>query len=169
MATPNSQNSEPVVAKSSKRPTRIITKVTPHMPAHLLAERWFLIDASDAVVGRLAVVIAKLLMGKDLPSYNPGVDAKTNVIVINAGGVRFTGNKHEDKQYVRHTGYLGGLKVTTPKRVLEGKQPEEVLRKAVYGMVPKNKLRHNLMDRLKLYNTAEHPHGGQQPVVITLK
>ena len=113
MSSQNSQNPE-----AAKRVTKVVKKTTPHMPAHELAERWFIIDAEGAVVGRIATSIAKLLMGKDLPSFNGGVDAKTNVIVINAGKVRFSGNKFEDKQYFHHTGYLSGLKTTTPMSLI---------------------------------------------------
>lgn len=138
------------------------------MPSHQLTERWLLIDANNLVVGRLATKIAVMLMGKDLATYNPAVDSKTNVIVINSEKVRFTGNKTADKKYYKHTGYLGSLKETTPERIFEGKKPETVLEKAVYGMLPKNKLRPVMMERLRLYVGSDHPHAGQSPVEVKI-
>ena len=138
------------------------------MPAQTLPERWFLVDATDKIVGRAATTIAKLLMGKDQPSYNPAVAAKTNVIVINAEKVKFSGKKISDKTYYKHTGYLGGVRATTPERLLEGKQPESVLERAIYGMLPKNKLRHVMMGRLRVFAGDTHPHGGQNPIPFSL-
>ncbi len=150
-----------------KREGRARSLSTDHMPSHKLTERWFLVDATGATAGRLATKIAHLLMGKDLASYNHAVDAKTNVIVINSGQIKFTGDKMGDKMYYKHRGYFGSLKSTTPEKILEGKHPERVLESAIYGMLPKNKLRHVMMKRLKLYPTSEHPHTAQTPVTIT--
>jgi large subunit ribosomal protein L13 len=132
------------------------------------AERpWVLVDAKDQVVGRAASCIANLLRGKHLPSYTPNVDAGDFVVVINAAKVRFTGNKLEDKEYHRHTGYFGGLKTVTAEKQLE-KHPERILRDAVWGMLPKNTLSRQLIKKLKIYPGAEHPHGAQAPTEIDL-
>lgn len=143
-------------------------KATKHIPSHELPERWFLVDVKDQVVGRAAVKIAKLLMGKDNATFNRAVDAKTNVVVINAKYVKFTGKKLTDKIYTRHTGYPGGIRTKTPIQLLEGKQATEVLRHAIAGMLPKNKLQNKALDRLKIYAEAEHKHGGQNPVEVKL-
>ncbi|OGB73391.1 50S ribosomal protein L13 [candidate division Kazan bacterium RIFCSPHIGHO2_01_FULL_44_14] len=142
-------------------------KATPHIPSHQLPERWFLVDAKDRVLGRLATGIAKLLMGKDMPQFNGAVDAKTNVIVVNAETVKLTGNKLLAKTYSRHSGYPGGLKTRTAQQLID-QHPTRVLEHAVDGMLPKNKLRHVLMNRLKIYAGAEHPHVGQQPKPVNI-
>ena len=142
-------------------------KSTPHIQSHQLPDRWFLVDADGRVLGRLATGIAKLLMGKDRPQFNRAVDAKTNVVVVNASAVKLTGNKLAQKLYHRHSGYTGGLKTKTAQALLVG-QPTRVLEKAVAGMLPKNKLRYVMLNRLKIYAGADHPHIGQQPTAITL-
>ena len=147
---------------------RSSSRVTPHMPSHLLAERWFLVDAKDQVLGRLAVKIAKLLMGKDNASFNRAVEAKTNVIVVNAKYIKLTGNKLSGKVYLSHTGYPGGLKAKTASEVLSGSRPTEVVRHAVAGMLPKNKLQNVALGRLKIYAETEHPHAGQNPISVKL-
>lgn len=144
------------------------TKSTPHIPSHKLPERWLLVDAKDKVLGRAATKIAILLMGKDNATYGPSVDAKTNVIVINAEQVKLSGKKLEDKKYHRHSGYLGSVKTKTPADIFASSKPQEVLEKAVHGMLPKNKLRPVMMDRLKLYVGGEHPHTAQKPVEVTI-
>ncbi len=143
-------------------------KATPHIPSQELPERWFVADAKDAVLGRLAVKIARLLMGKDQASFNRAVEAKTNVVVINAGEIKLTGNKLANKIYTSHTTYPGGLKTKTAGEVLSGKNPGEVIRHAVAGMLPKNKLHNKLMGRLKIYTSASHPHAGQNPVSVRI-
>lgn len=143
-------------------------KATAHISEKQLPERWFLIDATDKVVGKLATKIAILLMGKDNATFGPSVDAKTNVVVINSEAIKLTGNKLTDKLYYRHTGYLGSTRSKTPENILASSKPYEVLEKAVYGMLPKNKLRHVMMDRLKLYVGGEHPHAGQAPVEVKI-
>lgn len=144
-------------------------KATAHIPAHMIEDRWLLVDARNMVVGRVATQIARLLMGKDKATFNKAVDAKTNVVVINTKDVKFTGKKFDDKEYHYHTGYMGGLKTTTPARVMAGKFPERVLEHAVHGMLPKNKLSNIMKGRLYLYNEAEHPHAGQNPIPYTVK
>ena len=131
-------------------------------PAEVVKD-WHIIDAENLVVGRLAAIIANLLRGKHKPSYTPHVDCGDHVVVINADKVRFTGNKAETKRYYRHTGYVGGIKETSPAKVLEGRFPERVLEKAVERMVPRGPLGRDQMRALHLYAGTEHPHEGQQP------
>lgn len=148
--------------------SRILKKATEHMPSHKLAERWFIADANGQILGRFAVKIARLLMGKDQASFNRAVEAKTNVIVINAELVKLTGNKLAGKIYTTHTTYPGGLNTKTAGQILAGNNPGEVVRHAVAGMLPKNKLHNKLLDRLKIYTGDKHPHSGQNPVKIDL-
>ena len=129
-------------------------------------KKWHLIDADGLVVGRLAVIIANHLRGKHKPSYTPHVDCGDHVVVINADKVKFTGNKTQDKKYYKHTGYAGGIKETTPAKILEGRFPERVLEKAVERMVPRGPLGRQQMKALHLYAGTEHPHDGQKPAVL---
>jgi large subunit ribosomal protein L13 len=128
---------------------------------------WVLVDADGRNLGRLASRIAEVLIGKNKPAYTPGVDVGDFVVVLNAQGVVVTGNKLEDKMYYRHTGYPGGLKEMNLKRMLE-KNPGEVLRLAVWGMVPHNRYGRALMKKLKIYAGTEHPHEAQQPKPLEL-
>jgi large subunit ribosomal protein L13 len=127
-------------------------------------KKWHLIDADGLVVGRLATIVANLLRGK--PSYTPHVDCGDHVVIVNAGKVRFTGRKLEQKEYHRHTGYPGGLKSVTAGKVLEGRFPERVLEKAIERMIPRGPLGRQQMRSLHLYNGTEHPHGGQSPEIL---
>lgn len=129
-------------------------------------KKWVLIDAEGLVVGRLAALIATRLKGKHKPVYTPHVDCGDNVIVVNAEKVVLTGNKREDKEYFRHTGYPGGIKSTTPKRILEGKFPERVIELAVERMLRRGPLQRKLMRNLKIYKGAEHPHAAQTPTPL---
>ncbi|RLD97736.1 MAG: 50S ribosomal protein L13 [Aquificota bacterium] len=129
--------------------------------------QWYVVDAKDKVVGRLASRIAMILMGKHKPHYTPHVDTGDFVVVINASRVRFTGKKWEQKCYYRHSGYPGGLKVRRAKDLLE-KRPEEILRHAVKGMLPKNNLGRRLLRKLKIYPRETHPHEAQKPVKLEL-
>ncbi len=129
--------------------------------------RWYVVDAKDKVVGRLASRIAMVLMGKHKPHYTPHLDTGDFVVVINASRVRFTGRKWEQKCYYRHSGYPGGLKVKRAREVLE-KNPEEILRHAVRGMLPKNHLGRKLLKKLKIYPGEAHPHQAQQPEQLEL-
>lgn len=128
---------------------------------------WVLVDANDQNLGRLATRIAELLIGKNKPTYTPGVDTGDFVVVINAERVTVTGNKLEDKKYYRHTGYPGGIRETNLKTMLQ-RNPDRVLRAAVWGMVPHNKLGRALMKKLKIYAGHEHPHDAQQPKTLDL-
>ena len=123
---------------------------------------WFVIDAQDQVLGRLATRVATVLRGKHKPTFTPHVDTGDYVVVINAANVKLTGNKLDAKKYRRYSGFIGGLKSSTAREVLE-KDPTRVLRQAVKGMLPKNKLGSALISKLKIYPGAEHPHAGQQP------
>lgn len=127
---------------------------------------WHLVDADGKVVGRLATRIAMVLRGKHKPVFTPHADAGDFVVVVNADKVRFTGGKLDQKMYYRHSGYMGGLKATSARQMLK-KKPEEVLRHAVRGMLPKNSLGRQLLKKLKIYAGAEHPHEAQQPQPLT--
>jgi large subunit ribosomal protein L13 len=132
-------------------------------------KKWVLIDAEGVVLGRLATIVAKILRGKDKPTFTPHMDMGDNVIVINAGKVQMTGRKREDKRYYWHTGYPGGIKSRTARQVLEGAHPERVIVKAVERMISRNRLGKQQMTNLRVYAGAEHPHAGQAPVLLDLK
>lgn len=126
---------------------------------------WLLIDAKEKTLGRLASNIATRLRGKNKPEYTPSVDTGDFVVVINVEQVGITGNKATDKVYYRHSGYPGGLKTATFNEVI-ARQPEQVLRRAVKGMLPKGPLGRQMMTKLKIYSGSEHPHSAQQPQKI---
>jgi large subunit ribosomal protein L13 len=128
-------------------------------------KEWLLIDATDLVLGRLASQVAILLRGKRKPNFTPHVDCGDNVIVVNAEKIRLTGKKLTDKVYVRHTGYPGGQRFSTPKELLNRK-PFAVVEEAVRGMLPKNRLGAELFRNLHVYAGAEHPHQAQSPKQI---
>ena len=130
-----------------------------------LSHDWYLIDANGQTLGRLATQIATLVMGKQKPSFSPHVDGGDNVVVINAAKITVTGNKLESKQYHRHSGYPGGLTSTTLAEQLV-KNPSKVIEAAVAGMLPKNRLQDDRMNRLKVYPGADHPHAGQTPKTL---
>ena len=123
---------------------------------------WLLVDAEDMVLGRLATQVAAILRGKTKPQYTPHVDTGDFVIVINAEKIRVTGNKTTDKEYYRHTGHPGGLKMETFQEAI-AKHPERVIEKAVRGMLPKNTLGREMAKKLKVYAGPEHPHAAQKP------
>lgn len=129
-------------------------------------KQWILIDAEGLVVGRLASLIALRLKGKHRAIYTPHVDCGDNIVVINAEKVVFSGKKLMDKQYHHHTGYPGGIKTTTPKRLLEGKFPERVIVNAVERMLKRGPLQRKLMGNLKVYKGSEHPHEAQKPTPL---
>ena len=129
--------------------------------------KWYLVDARDEVLGRLATRISILLSGKNNPQYTPHVDTGSFVIVINAKDVRLTGRKLEQKIYYRYTGYPGGLKQVTAGKLLE-KHPDRLIIKAVKGMMPKNSLGRSMFKKLKVYAGPEHPHEAQKPKAISL-
>ena len=123
---------------------------------------WFVIDAEDQILGRLATRIATALRGKHKPTFTPHVDTGDYVVVINAEKIKLTGNKLEAKEYYRYSGYMGGLKVKTAGQLLE-EHPERIIHQAVKGMLPKNRLAREVIKKLKVYAGTEHPHDGQQP------
>jgi len=133
----------------------------------LAARRWFIIDADGRVVGRIATKIADVLRGKHKATFTPHVDTGDFVVVVNASKVRLTGAKLTDKVYHRHTGYPGGVRRTTASRMLD-ERPERVLRTAIVGMLPKNRLGRRLATKLKIYRGAEHPHAAQKPEALAL-
>ncbi|EFI35070.1 ribosomal protein L13 [Desulfonatronospira thiodismutans ASO3-1] len=126
---------------------------------------WYVVDAQDKILGRLATRIATKLRGKDKPEFAPHMDMGDFVVVVNAQQIKVTGDKLEQKKYYYHTGYPGGIKENSLDRMLQ-KKPEEVIRKAVGRMLPKNKLGRKLLKKLKVYSGPEHPHAAQQPKVI---
>ncbi len=130
-------------------------------------QRWFVIDATDKVVGRLAVQIANILRGKHRPEYTPHVDTGEFVIVINAEKVRFTGRKLDTQTYNWYTRYPGGYKTATARQWLE-KHPERILLEAVKRMVPRNRLGRQQMTKLKIYAGPNHPHQAQQPTELKI-
>lgn len=129
--------------------------------------RWYVVDATDQVLGRLAARIARVLIGKHKPVYTPHVDTGDYVVVLNAGRVKVTGNKKDTKVYQRYTRYPGGLKEIPMRRMLE-RHPERVLREAVRRMLPKNPLARRQLLKLKLYAGDTHPHQAQNPEPLTL-
>ena len=130
---------------------------------------WFVVDATNAVLGRLATRVARILIGKDKPSFTPYLDSGDHVVVINADKIRMTGNKVEQKEYYSHSGYPGGFKAAPAKRVREAK-PEWVVREAIVGMLPKNKLRARRAKKLRVYCDASGlaRHTGQKPQALAV-
>jgi len=128
--------------------------------------RWFVVDAQGKILGRLASRIAMVLRGKNKPEFTPHLDTGDFVVVVNADQVTLTGKKLDQKMYYRHSGYMGGIKETSARQLLK-KKPEEVLRHAVRGMLPKNSLGRHQLKKLKIYIGSEHPHESQQPVPLT--
>jgi len=131
-------------------------------------KRWFLVDANEAILGRLATRIAMVLRGKHKPLYTPYLDAGDFIVVVNAEKVKLTGNKIDQKTYERYSGYSGGLKVVNARTMLQ-KKPEELIRLAVRGMLPKNTLGRRMLKKLKVYKGSEHPHVSQKPEPLELK
>jgi large subunit ribosomal protein L13 len=130
-------------------------------------KEWVLVDAENEILGRLSSKVAKMIRGKHKTNFTPHVDCGDNVIVINAEKIRLTGKKMEEKEYVRHTGYPGGQRFTSPKELLK-KNPSAIIEKAVKGMLPKNRLGSQLFGNLYVYVGPEHPHEAQQPKEIKL-
>ena len=130
-------------------------------------KEWFVVDAKDEVLGRLASKVAFILRGKHKPSFTPHVDCGDNVIVVNAEKIKLTGNKMFKKQYIRHTGYPGGQRTQTPEDLLS-KKPEAVVEKAVKGMLPKSRLGSAIFNNLYVFAGENHPHEAQQPKKLDL-
>lgn len=151
-----------IVSTKQKQKVDSLSYKTISANAATVTKQWYVVDATDVVLGRLSSQIAKILRGKNKPSYTPHVDCGDNVIVINADKVRLTGKKMTDKVYVRHTDYPGGQRFTTPREYL-AKKPEFLIEKAIKGMLPKTRLGSTIFGNLHVYAAAEHPHTAQTP------
>jgi large subunit ribosomal protein L13 len=130
--------------------------------------KWYIIDASDKILGRMASQIAKVLRGKHKPEYTPHADVGDYVIVINASKIKVTGNKEQNKMYYRHSGFPGGIKERTLEKQRE-KDPTEIIELAIKGMLPKNPLGRSMLSKLKVYKGVDHPHIAQQPTNLHLE
>mgnify|MGYP001105923447 CR=1 FL=1 len=140
---------------------------TPFASKGEVERKWYLVDAKDAILGRLAAKIATYLLGKNKPTFTPNADTGDFIVVVNADKVRLTGKKLDNKIYYRHSGYPGGLKAMTAKERLS-KKPEEVIIDAVWGMLPKGRLGRAMLKKLKVYRGPEHPHKAQKPEILSL-
>jgi large subunit ribosomal protein L13 len=132
-----------------------------------ISQEWYVVDATNKTLGRLSTAIANRLRGKHKPEYTPHVDTGDYIVVVNAEKVRVTGNKKTDKIYHHHTGYPGGIKSITFDKLID-KAPEQVIEKAVKGMMPKNKLSRSMLSKLKIYAGSAHPHSAQQPTPLEI-
>lgn len=130
-----------------------------------IEQRWYLFDAKDVVLGRLATKVATCLRGKNKPVFTPNVDTGDFVVIVNAEKIKLTGKKLDEKIYYHHSGYIGGIKASTARERLK-KDPEDVIRDAVWGMLPKNRLGRAMLKKLKVYKGPAHPHTAQQPKII---
>ena len=140
--------------------------MTPFIKKKEIKNDWYIINAENAVVGRLAAYISKVLRGKNKATFNPHLDNGDFVVVTNIEKMKFSGNKLEEKIYYRHTGHPGGLKEMTPKRLQDKNKTQEILRLAVKRMLPGGVLAKKQMTKLKIYTGEDHPHGVQDPKVI---
>lgn len=136
-------------------------------PVNEIEKSWYVVNAEDKVLGRLAAEIAHRLRGKHKPSYSTFIDNGDFIVVTNADKIRLTGNKWDDKIYYHHTGYIGGIKSKSAKEMMDS-HPTDLLMKAVKGMLPKNKLGRAQLKKLKIYTGNEHPHAAQQPVELDI-
>ncbi len=133
-----------------------------------IQRKWYVVDANGVVLGRLAAEISKLLRGKHKPNYVTNLDCGDYVVVINADKVKLTGKKLTDKKYFKHTGWIGGIKETTPAKILAGNFPERVIIKAVERMISRNPMGRQQMTKLKVYAGENHPHTAQNPEVLDI-
>ena len=140
---------------------------TPFPSKNDMPRNWYVLDAQDVVLGRLATKVAMMLMGKHKPIYTPFIDTGDHVVIVNAEKVRLTGHKEEDKMYRHHTGYPGGLKERTAKKMRQVR-PQRMIELAVQGMLPKSKLGKQMYRKLNVYAGPKHPHQAQQPADLTL-
>jgi large subunit ribosomal protein L13 len=134
----------------------------------LKGRKWWLVDASDKTVGRLATRIASVLKGKHKPSYTPSLDTGDFIVVVNAGKARFTGKKETDKVFFSHTMHPGGKKLTPMNKIRQGKHPEDLVLNAVRRMLPRNALGRQMLTKLKVYASDKHPHAAQKPEQLPL-
>ena len=144
----------------------MLTRQTTSLKPADVNKAWVLIDADGLVLGRLATLVANHLRGKHKAQFTPHVDCGDHVVIINAEKIRVTGAKAEQKVFYWHTGYAGGIKETSPAKILEGRFPERVLEKAVERMIPRGPLGRQQMRNLRIFAGTEHPHEGQSPEVI---
>ena len=151
--------------KATKKENKMQKSTRPVNPGD--SRKWFLVDAKDQVLGRLAVVVANKLRAKDSPSFDPSVDAGAFVVVVNAAQVKLTGKKEEQKEYQRYSGYRDGLKRFSAA-TMRAKHPDRMIKEAVWGMLPKNTIARKMMTRLKVFAGAEHTHAAQKPETIKL-
>jgi len=140
--------------------------MTPFIKKKDIKKDWYIIDAQNAVVGRLAAYISKVLRGKNKPTFNPHMDNGDFVVVTNIDKIKFTGKKFSDKIYYRHTGHPGGIKESTPLSLTEKNKTEDILKLAVKRMLPGGPLAKKQLTKLKIYNGDKHPHDVQQPMII---
>jgi len=140
--------------------------MTPFIKNKDIKKDWYIIDAQNAVVGRLAAYISKVLRGKNKPTYNPHIDNGDFVVVTNIDKIKFTGKKFENKKYYRHTGHPGGIKESTPSFLKEKNKTEDILKLAVKRMLPGGPLAKKQLTKLKIYNGEKHPHDVQKPKII---
>ncbi len=136
-------------------------------PVNEIEKKWYLVNAENKILGRLATQIASHLRGKHKPTYSTFIDNGDFVVVTNADKIQLTGNKWEDKKYYRHTGYIGGIKEQNAEELMK-KHPTEMLYKAVKGMLPKNSLGRAQLKKLKIYAGSDHPHAAQQPTALDI-
>lgn len=130
-------------------------------------KKWYIVDATDKVLGRIATEIAVILRGKNKPTFTPHMDMGDYVVVINCDKVRLTGNKESQKEYIHHTGYIGHLRRVPYTKIME-KNPKRILTEAVAGMIPRNRLKKHVMAKLNVYAGDEHPHSGQNPITLNI-
>ena len=140
--------------------------MTPFIKKKEIKKNWYIINAQNVAVGRLAAYISKVLRGKNKPTYNPHIDNGDFVVVTNIDKIKFTGKKFTNKKYYRHTGHPGGIKVSTPYLLKEKSKTEEILKLAVKRMLPGGPLAKKQLTKLKIYNGEKHPHDVQQPKII---
>ncbi len=143
--------------------------MTPFVKKNEIKKDWYLIDAQNAAVGRLAAFISKVLRGKNKPTYNPHIDNGDFVIVTNIDKIKFSGKKFKDKKYFKHTGHPGGLKETTPLYLKENNKTQEILKLAVKRMLPSGPLAKKQLTKLKIYSGENHPHEIQKPKIINFE
>ncbi len=143
--------------------------MTPFIKKKEIKKDWYIINAQDAVVGRLAAFISKVLRGKNKASFNPHIDNGDFVVVTNIDKIRFTGKKFDNKKYYKHTGHPGGIKETTPASLMKKNKTEQILKLAVKRMLPGGPLAKKQLTKLKIYNGEKHPHDVQKPKIINFE
>jgi large subunit ribosomal protein L13 len=149
------------------KPDNAMKEKTYSPKAKEIRQQWYVVDATDKVLGRLASEVAQVLRGKRKPLFTPHADVGDHVIVINADRIRVTGNKAEQKVYHRHTGYPGGIRTTTYRELMNA-HPERIVQKAVWGMLPHNTLGRSIFKKLRVYAGSEHKHAAQKPVPLEI-